>query len=253
VTKIPEYKLIEEEHAAAIQRIYAQWPIDTTLNGSASDAEFSSKVEECFIASTLLFAATSRPNHAPRADFFLMHLLTSSLCLPSLLKIIPKPEQKAQLLQGYVRVCAMQMSLRGRPRIDIPLLMSYSEYPAPPATVPVPHENKHTLGDTRSAAHGNPWLAIIHNALQHKDTHLIKTVRALYYASQVYGAKRAGEVTGVVDEKGKEETHRGVRELDGSMFIRAAGMVTDALGWVAFGEEERKWDFSGVGWDDAWA
>jgi hypothetical protein len=252
LTFADNFKHIAEDHAAAsaaIKRIYAQWPIATTLTGAASDAEFASKTEECFVQATLLLAATSKPNRVPRPDFFLAHLVTTALCLPSLLKIIPRAAQKAQMLQGYARASALVANIRGRPRIDIPLLMSYSPHPQPAA--PGPHNNTNTLGDTHVATQDNPWLAIVHNALQHKEPHVVKTVRALYYAAQHYGRKGAGEAIGAVDEKG-DETHLGARELDGSIFVRAAGVVSDALGWVAFGGEERRWDFSGVGWDAAW-
>ncbi|KAJ7254757.1 hypothetical protein C8J57DRAFT_1473433 [Mycena rebaudengoi] len=253
LTIADHFKNIAHDHvaaSAAIKRIYAQWPIATTLTGAASDAEFASKIEECFVQATLLLAATSKPNRVPRPDFFLMHLVTSALALCSLLKIIPHDAQKAQMLQGCARASAMLAITRGRPRIDIPLLMSYSEHPQPPAA-PTPHNNTSTLDDTRARTHVNPWLAIVHNALQHKEPHVVKTVRALYYAAQQYGGKGAGEAIGAVDEKG-EETHRGAREADGSIFVRAAGMVSQRLGWVAFGREESRWDFSGMGWDAAW-
>jgi hypothetical protein len=41
--------------------------------------------------------------------------------------------------------------------------------------------------------------------------------------------------------------------LDGTLFIRVAGVLTDSLGWVAHGEKDRFWDFSGIGWEEAWS
>ncbi|KAJ7282472.1 hypothetical protein C8J57DRAFT_1295466 [Mycena rebaudengoi] len=181
-----------------------------------------------------LLAATGKPNRAPRFDFFLMHVLTSSLCIPSLLKIIPGPVQKAQLLQGYARASALIVLLRGRPRIDIPLLMSYSQHQLPPTTAPAPRD---TVGDPRVAEQVNAWLAL--------------SVRAMYYAAQRYGSKGPGEAIGVRNEKG-EETHKGALNMDGTIFVRAAGAMTNALGWVAYGSKEGNWDRSALGWDAAW-
>jgi len=41
-------------------------------------------------------------------------------------------------------------------------------------------------------------------------------------------------------------------EVDGSVFVRAAGLVMGNLGWVGWGEKKGAWDRSALGWDDAW-
>ncbi|KAJ7739259.1 hypothetical protein DFH07DRAFT_752245 [Mycena maculata] len=237
------------EYSATLRRIYAKWSIDTTLTGAAADAEFASKVEECLWQATLLLAATGRPNRAPRLDFFLMHVLTSALCLPIVLKILPNPVHKAQLLQAYARASALFVLLRGRPRIDIPLLMSYTAAPGPP--VHAPPGGADALGNPRDGRETSPWLAIVQNALHHKDAHVLKVVRTLYYCGQRYGETRPGEAIGARDAEG-QETHVGAGRMDGSIFVRAAGVVSDTLGWVAYGGTEGKWDRSALGWDAAW-
>ncbi|KAJ7437915.1 hypothetical protein B0H11DRAFT_2359306 [Mycena galericulata] len=216
----------QPERGAELRRIYAKWSIDTTLTGAASDKEFDSKVEECLWQATLILAATGRPNRSPIMDFFLMHVLTSAL--------------------SYARSVALWVLVRGRPRIGIPLMMSYTDSPGPAA---------HGLpggADALDAA-ANPWLAIIQNALQHKDAHVIKTVRALYYCAQRYGLTAPGEAIGARDEEGGE-THVGAGKMDGSVFVRAAGVVTETLGWVAYGGKAGDWDRSPIalGWDAAW-
>lgn len=40
--------------------------------------------------------------------------------------------------------------------------------------------------------------------------------------------------------------------VDGSVFLRAAGMIMNLQGWVREGEEEGNWDFSALGYDQAW-
>ncbi|KAJ7511287.1 hypothetical protein B0H11DRAFT_1954617 [Mycena galericulata] len=237
------------ERGAELRRIYAKWSIDTTLTGAASTKEFDSKIQECLWHATLLLAATGRPNRAPRLDFFLMHVLNSALCLPSILSVLPDPVHKAQLLQGYARASALFVLLRGRPRIDIPLLMSYTAVPRPPAHAPPGGPD--ALGDPRGGGETNPWLAIVQNALHHKDAHVLKAVRTLYYAAQRYGGTAPGEAIGARDAEGGE-THVGAGKMDGTIFVRAAGLVSDVLGWIAYGEKEGDWDRSALGWDAAW-
>ncbi|KAJ7241070.1 hypothetical protein C8J57DRAFT_1244892 [Mycena rebaudengoi] len=240
-------KLAENpDRGAELRRIYAKWSIDTTLTGAAFEQELADKTEECLWQATLLLAATVKPNWAPRLDFFLMHVLTSALCLPSLLAVLEDPVHKAQLLQGYARKSALFVLLRGRPRIDIPLLMSYTEVPRPPAHAPPGGED--ALGDPAGGEKGetNPWLALVQNALHHKDAHVIKVVRTLYYCGVRFGSRAAGSALGAKDEDGKE-THVGAGTMDGTIFVRAAGVVCDTLGWIAYGAKEGEWDMSALG------
>lgn len=72
-----------------------------------------------------------------------------------------------------------------------------------------------------------------------------KSIRALLYYSQKYGATQAGTVPGASKIPGGET-------LDGSLFVRVAGRIMDVTGWVAAGERERRWDRSGLGWDEVW-
>ncbi|KAJ7214862.1 hypothetical protein GGX14DRAFT_609552, partial [Mycena pura] len=243
-------KLAENpDRAAELKRIYAKWSIDTTLTGAASDAEFAAKTEECIWQATLLLAATGRPHRAPRLDFFLMHVLTSALCLPSMLRVLPDPVHKAQLLQGFARATALFVLIRGRPRIDVPLLMSYPADARPHAHTPP--GGAAALGSPSAPGETNAWLAIVQNALHHRDPHVVKAVRSLYYAGARYGRTAPGAVIGARDAAGKE-THVGAGAMDGSVFVRAAGVVSETLGWVAYGGEEGNWDRSALGWDAAW-
>ncbi|KAF7363129.1 hypothetical protein MVEN_00665400 [Mycena venus] len=239
------------DRGAELKRIYAKWSIDTTLTGAAAAQEFADKTEECLWQATLLLAATGRPNRAPRLDFFLMHVLTSALCLPSLLAVVEDPVHKAQLLQGYARTSALFVLLRGRPRIDIPLLMSYTAVPHPPQHAPPGGED--ALGNPAGGEKGetNPWLALVQNALHHKDAHVLKAVRSLYYCGVRYGSNPPGSAIGAKDGEGNE-THVGTGKMDGTIFVRAAGVVCDTLGWIAYGAKEGEWDRSALGWDAAW-
>ncbi|CAK5270641.1 unnamed protein product [Mycena citricolor] len=220
---------------AELRRLYAQWSLDTTLSDSAFDAECEKKVDECFWQATLLTAAAGRPGRENRVDFFLMHILTSAMALPPLLAALPNKIHKAQVLQGYAIASALWTIARGRPRVNPALLMSYADVaPAQPGGA------------------ANPWLPVTLNAYEQADSHVIKTIRALYYAAQRLGQTAAGAVPGAVDSAGKE-THEGASQLDGSAFVRAAIMTSETLGWIVFGGKQGSWDRSSLGWDAAWA
>ncbi|KAF7311794.1 hypothetical protein MIND_00189900 [Mycena indigotica] len=217
----------------AIKAIYSKWALH-----SDSEDELNLKINECLLQATLLVTSTGKAGRPARLDFFLMHALTSALCLPPILRAIPSVEGRNIVLQGYARACAMYVILRGRPRVDGALIMSYPEDPAPVgwgATGPGP-----SLGGGVIA---NPWLPAIHSALHHRDAHVIKVVRTLYYA-----AGRMPELDARLGAAGVV----GGERLDGSVWVRAAGLVSKRLGWVAFGEKEREWDRSAHGWEAAW-
>ncbi|KDQ61069.1 hypothetical protein JAAARDRAFT_45728 [Jaapia argillacea MUCL 33604] len=232
---------------AEIRRLSALWGVHCQLQPH----EFDKKVEELFWVATLLMAGTSKPGRKPRLDFFLMHILNATLFLPSLLKAIPNPESKAKLLNAYLPVILMYVEVRGRPRIDPELTMSYTSTPQPPEATA--HLNPHPsgYGNPLDLDFINPWPAIISSVLHAPDAHTVKAIRALYYAAQHYGSTPAGDVPGAVDKQGKE-THNGIGKLDGTVFVRAAGVVMDQLGWVTHGQPAGKWDASALGWDDAW-
>ncbi|KAJ7112421.1 hypothetical protein C8R43DRAFT_1138898 [Mycena crocata] len=235
----------DPKRGAEIRRIYSKWTID--IDGG--DEEIDKKVQECILQATLLFASTGKPGRKPRVDFFLMHYLTGVLFLPSVLEILDTTIAKAQLVHSYVRVAALILMLRGRPRINIPL-MSYPVYPQPPGVTAVASPS--AFGKPDDADGSNPWLAIVKNALHHPEPHVAKATRTLYYAAQLHGHTSAGAFAGSFDEFGAE-THSGSAMLDGTVFIRAAGVMSQALGWVIAGEEGADWDRSGLGWEEAWA
>ncbi|KAF8209418.1 hypothetical protein K438DRAFT_1711712 [Mycena galopus ATCC 62051] len=236
----------DPKRGAEIRRIYSQWTFDL----DSGDEEIERKVAECILQATLLFAGTGKPGRKPRLDFFLMHYLTGALFLPSVLKLLDTTLAKAKLLHGYVRVAALILMLRGRPRIDIPLVMSYPMFPQPPG---VTATASGTAFGTPDAADGsNSWLPVVKNALHHPEPHVAKAARTLYYAAQLYGHTPTGAFPGMFNEDGGE-THAGAATLDGTVFIRAAGVMCQALGWVIAGEEGVDWDRSGLGWEEAWA
>jgi hypothetical protein len=224
-----------------IVRIASLWSIPE----DGTEEEWESRVEECTWLATLIMAAVSKPDKPPRIDFFLMHALTTTIFLPSILGILPNPKHKRIVLLSYVRVVLQYLVLLGRPRINPELLMSYTEVPRPPVTTSVKLDGH----DDAVGIDSNPWTAIIASASRAKDAHVPKCIRELLFAAKKYGTMSAGDAIGAFkDEDGKEESHLGCGKMDGSIFIRAAGVVMDVLGWVDHGQREgQKWFGLGCG------
>lgn len=233
---------------AEIRRLAALWRI----NVSRGQVELDEKVEELLWTATLLLAGTSKRGRKPRLDFFLMHMLTASLFVPSLLAAIPSTESRVTLLRAFVPVILIYLTVRGRPRIDPGLLMSYPDVPHPPSSSGnVASPDASAIGDPRSGEDANPWPAIVASVLHAPDAHTVKTIRSLYYAAQLYGRTPPGGAIGAFDAEGRE-THEGMAQVDGTIFVRAAGVVMETLGWVSHGQQEGSWDRSALGWEDAW-
>ncbi|KAI0648046.1 hypothetical protein C8Q79DRAFT_905924 [Trametes meyenii] len=237
-----------EERRAEIRRLSVLYHVDT----SHGQPEFDYKVEELIWTTTLLLVGSGRRGRKPRLDFFLMHFLNASLFVPSLLAAIPNVESKAALLRAFVPTLLIYLTIRGRPRIDAVLAMTYTDTPRPPnGSESLPEPEPASIGDPRRAEDFNPWPSIVASVIHAPDAHTLKAIRTLYYAAQRYGQTPPGSVPGAFDTEGRE-THEGIAKVDGSLFVRAAGVVMDTLGWVTYGQPAGEWDRSALGWDDAW-
>ncbi|KAL1743527.1 hypothetical protein HDZ31DRAFT_40690 [Schizophyllum fasciatum] len=220
-----------------------RWTFPPPDDTSSFDSALQKKLKEAIVNATLLLGATGLRNDdrhlPPRQDFFLMHLLTSALFIQPLLDAARTPVYQARLLQVYLRTAIMTTLARGRPKPDVKAL-----YEHPVALGDEAHDVIDTPDANGKEIHGRParpvnaWPPIIDSACHHSESHVSKTVRSLYYASKLYETEGdLGVVPGV----------------DGTVFVRAATVLIDSLGWVSKGEKERGWDFSAVGWGTAWA
>ncbi|VDB87475.1 unnamed protein product [Peniophora sp. CBMAI 1063] len=211
-------------------------------------AELVEKAKELCFAATVAFAGTGRHGLKPRLDFFLMHVLTSSLFFPPLLGALKLPGSKARLLASYFGSLIVILLARGSPKFDAGLLMSYSATPSPPKGIAPKHDMPGALGDPTSPDNVGAWATMLPHILPARDSHTVKAFRSLYVYAQLYGGTLPGEVRGAKAIPGGEA-------LDGSVFVRAAGVLLDVMGWVGpgGGEQEGNWDRSALGWDEAWA
>jgi len=228
-----------------MRRLTSLW-----FSADENDADLERKIEELFWVSTLGLAGSGRRGRKPRMDFFLMHTLNAVHFLPSLVKIIPTQEWRIKLVRAFLPGMLMIITTRGRPRIDPELVMTYTATPAPPGGLPKLNPDHSALGDPNDLDCVNPWSGIVDEVIHAPEAHIVKAIRTLYYASKKYGHTYAGNIPGSL--KGTEETLPGISKVDGTLFVRAAGVVMDSLGWVTHGDKEQYWDRSALGWDDAW-
>ena len=149
---------------------------------SPSSEEIDARIEEILWVATLLMAGTSKPNRRPRLDFFLMHILTGSLFLPSLTAALPTQVNKATLLRAFIPVILLISLLRGRPRNDPVLLMTYNANPVP-ANLAVPKTDKAALGDPRESGATNPWTAILGAVAYAPDAHTVALMIMIHRTS----------------------------------------------------------------------
>ncbi|KAF5371285.1 hypothetical protein D9758_004168 [Tetrapyrgos nigripes] len=243
--------VLKDGRPEEIRRICSQFYVDE----SVGDAEMKVKVEEFMWTATLLLFSTGKEGRKPRLDFFLMHLVTSSIFLPSYLRVLQNSKDKVKLLHAYLPIMILLTLTRGRPIIKPDLLMNATDRPRPPFkpdSVFKMDKDQTAIGNPAEDEDYNPWPALIQSATHAPDSHVLKTMRTLVFAAREYGDTQAGGVIGAKDVKG-QETHPGIEKLDGSAFVRAAGMLMNYMGWTGYGESARPdWDRSALGWDAAW-
>ena len=178
-----------------------------------------------------------------------MHLVTSSSFLPALLSSLSPPSQDL-LLRGYFAAIIATFILRGRPNLNIKALYESQEtaYPIPGGILPTPHEKTLPLPSADAnrikAVTPNPWLPIIETSIVHPSEHLIKIQRTLAHYSTLFGHRGQGAREGGLE--GAAQELEGAELLDGTLFIRVAGLTAAKMGRVREGEAVGEWDFSGL-------
>ncbi|KIO26253.1 hypothetical protein M407DRAFT_24469 [Tulasnella calospora MUT 4182] len=215
-----------------------------------SEREVPEKLEEIAWLATLVYGLGGwRKGKAFRSDFFLLHLVTSSIFIPSLITHLSFPSQSA-LLRAQLSVILGWWVSRGRP--SIPLEDYYSLEFDPSSFIPKAlqvHPDKSAIGVGKNIKTtnlpSNMWFAIIESTLNHPEEHLLKNQRSLAHFDHLYGKTPQGYFEGKTDLEGAEM-------LDGTLFWRVALHTQKALGWVREGEPQGSFDRAGLGWDHLW-
>jgi hypothetical protein len=168
-----------------------------------------------------------------------MHLVTSSLFLPSYITQLT-PALQGVLLKSYLLVSLTYWVSRGRADLNIKAFFeSTTTNPMPSGPLPTPDKSALPSPSSPKAVTPNPWLPIIETSLVHPDDHLIKLQRSLRHYGSLFGSRPAG----LPDFKNTELS--GADKLDGSLFIRVAGLTAKRMGRVREGEEAGHWDRNG--------
>ncbi|TFK38464.1 hypothetical protein BDQ12DRAFT_605867 [Crucibulum laeve] len=228
------YATTLKKYGSALVKHTAQWTLDLNRPG-----EVERKMEEVIWVNALIYGVggwTERGEEKFNADFFFMHLVTSSLFLPSLLALIP-PHSQVLLLRTYLATSLAWYIARGRPALAVSEFFAASHTSTHPIPAgPQPTANKEAIFSESQTP--NPWLPIIQSSIVHPDEHVPKLQRSLAHWAAVFGEAEKGAL-------GETELPGG-GEVDGTLFIRAAGLTVQRMGWVREGEEKAEfWDRTG--------
>lgn len=180
------------------------WSYDRT-----DPAEVERKIEELIWANTLIYGIAGWKKDEPfNADFFIAHLLTSSLFLSSVSAHIPPASQEI-FLRAYFGVSLVWWIGRERPGFDIPGFFA--------------NASPNVVKDLKKSAMAspNPWLALIGEALVAPDSHLPKALRSLLHFANAYGRRPAGSFANTELE--------GAEFIDGTLFVRTANLTHEKL------------------------
>ncbi|KAI6118361.1 hypothetical protein F5141DRAFT_614817 [Pisolithus sp. B1] len=217
------FKQAVAQHAARIRAYAAQWTLDVTRK-----EEIERKMEELIWLSSAVYAIGAFDEvKGFAADFYLMHVVTSSLFLPSLITSLT-PGSQVLLLRAYLVVVLTWWVARGRPDLNI---KSFMVSTSTRLTGSVSKGNDSSICPNE---HPNPFLPIIQTSILHPDNHLAKLQRSFAHFSTVYGNRPAGYHKGTELE--------GAELLDGSLFVRAALLTANYMGSK---EEPNSWSRGG--------
>jgi len=235
--------------SALVEEWANEWLADARTDADV-EKRLEGMVEEVAWGSVIWFAvrgwearADGRSDRTFNADFFVAHLVTSAVFLFTL--VLPSGNSpyppfpladRVMLLKAYFATSAGFYISRGNG--PIPLEEFYAatsdRLTAPPAVPGPPDYKRQPL-----SAPGGPWWRIIQNAVAYPEEHLPKTIRSLAVFAARWGSRPAGYFAG-----GGEDGLEGRETLDGTIFVRAASLVLDRLGW---GHESGKaladWDY----------
>ena len=244
------------EHGSIIHSYVNMWKFDISSEAGIADA-----IEELSWANVLIYGVGGSSTDKPEfnADFFLMHLVTSSIFLPSLLASIDKFSSRRLLLLAYFTSTLTYYIARGRPPLNVRSFYKNTQDALHKTPGPGTEPARGTLPTPTSglAQTPNAWYQMIQTTIVHPNEHLCKAQRALAHHASLYGTRKKGwcvppqgrmvTATQVAREE-EAEDKVGLHELDGTLFVRVARLTQNRLGWMREGEPEGHWDVEGFYW-----
>ncbi|ORX36099.1 hypothetical protein BD324DRAFT_630158 [Kockovaella imperatae] len=224
------------QHAEKLRELVGSWSLtDQELEG------WKGKIQEVDLLATLLACASTRRGYEKKVDFFLMHGLTSSVFVHAFMPVLDIPQRRA-LLASYILTLLVVSMSRGRAHLDPSWLMEATAFPVGPGSTA--KSSKNTIVDPTDNETRNPWTGIIESCLYDWDAHVPKAIRSLVHFANLYGSVPQGGFGMALPAD--------YSMLDGSVFVRAAGVIMDVMGWCREGEKSGGWDRSAMGYDEAW-
>ncbi|KIK43252.1 hypothetical protein CY34DRAFT_11849 [Suillus luteus UH-Slu-Lm8-n1] len=241
--------VIVSSHDEALRAYAEMWDFDVANKEGVAKA-----VEELAWLNSIIYGVGGASKEDKfYADFFLMHLVTSTLFIPSLVtSLYQNPHAQALLLRSYFSTSLARYLARGRPILDIVKFYSDTSSLLPssgqdviPGPQPSPYKDTLPNKTSPEARTPNPWLSIIQSALVHPNEHLCKIQRSLAHFSALYGLRGQGWFA--TDNSKLEDVERniGLGELDGTLFLRVAMLTANTLGWMREGNKEAGWNYEG--------
>ncbi|KXN91334.1 Oxidoreductase AflY [Leucoagaricus sp. SymC.cos] len=255
---LDELNIVENtvaDHSDLIRDYAMQWSIDLSKAG-----EINRKVEELSWMAVVIYgiAGWTWAQQVKQgtegnfnADFFFVHLVTSSAFIPSIIaRLNDSPHAQITLLRSYLSVALSVYVSRARPRLDIAAFFKSSSataYPLPIHSLPTPSKDALPGKDKIEARVPDPWLPLVQTTIVHPDSHLPKAIRALAAFASKFGTTTAGSFgSPEVCAEGAIKTELpGAEYLDGTLFIRTAGLTSARMGRVGQGEAALRWDHDG--------
>ncbi|OCH85389.1 hypothetical protein OBBRIDRAFT_838993 [Obba rivulosa] len=220
-----------------------EWTVDAT-----SAEAIESKIEELIWVNVVLYGIggwtgrKSSDTGAFNADFLLMHGVTSALFLHSLTAYL-SPASASMLLRAYFTNWLGLWIARGRPALPIrDFYNAVTVTPTEPGISGLKPADGTLLPEDISP---NPFLPILQTSMKHPDEHLCKCQRALAHFAVLYGTRPKGHFHGLSTVSDPKARLEGAELLDGTLFIRVAGLTANELGWMREGQAKRAFSFTG--------
>jgi hypothetical protein len=183
------------------------------------------------------------------------HLVTSAIFLP---KLVLNEDGSSSvsglsfasrllLLQTYLAVAAAWYIMRGNDHA-----LPIGDFYAATDTQLFAPSRAGSANTGWTQAPGSAWPRVFQSAVRFQDEHMPKIARALGNFAVRWGTRAPGyfAVTGEEEKArmgaGLAPALEGIERLDGTLFVRVAGLTFDRLGWVDEGETAGRWDLDGI-------
>ncbi|KAH9052772.1 hypothetical protein EDB87DRAFT_1570004 [Lactarius vividus] len=261
------YTAVAKSIGGAVHELVREWSEEWLAGvgargGAGAEARLRGMVEEVVWGNVIWYgiggwASRGTSGRVMNADFFNAHLVTSALFLP---KFILKEESsfvsssgsntpglsfssRLLLLQTYLAVSATWYVGRGCYALPIG-----DFYAATDAQLFPPAGAGARAGGGWRQAPGSAWPRIIESGVRFPDEHAPKIARALMDFATRWGTRPPGYFSAFAAtseekaERAPAPALEGIERLDGTLFVRVAGLTFDRLGWVDGPEKAKYWD-----------